>query len=87
MERFTDSKVHKKLSKIYFPVDKGQLIRQPGFIPKLLMFSQQPQKKQEPISEETRAPLIKILKQRKSASKKIKSKIKAESLIVAAPAV
>ncbi|TNV82621.1 hypothetical protein FGO68_gene12530 [Halteria grandinella] len=83
MERFQDSKVHKKLSKIYFPVDKSQLQKQPGFIPKLLMFSVAPQsKKLDASPEEIRIPLIKLLKQRKSAQKKIKPKVKVDSITV-----
>lgn len=59
MERFQDSKVHKKLSKIYYPVDKAMI--QPGFIPKLLMFSGA-LKKAEASPDEVRVPLIKLLR-------------------------
>lgn len=58
LERFQNTKAFKKLSKIYFPIDREQLELKPGFIPRIVVPPPAPKKTEGPFISEDRAASI-----------------------------
>jgi hypothetical protein len=58
LEKFQNTKAFKKLSKIYFPIDREQLELNPGFIPRIIVPPPAPKKTEGPFLPEDRAASI-----------------------------